>query len=59
MAERVTSITIAEDSTVDVGGCIIETDFGEIDARIATQHREIEDRILELTPIQTRPKASS
>jgi flagellar assembly protein FliH len=58
MAERVQSITIAEDSTVDPGGAIIETDFGEIDARIASQLREIEDRILELTPIKTKPKAN-
>ncbi|MDA3948773.1 MAG: flagellar assembly protein FliH [Spirochaeta sp.] len=58
-AERVESITIAEDSTVDPGGCIIETDFGEIDARIASQLREIEDRILELTPIKARPKSGS
>lgn len=55
-AERVESITIAEDSTVDPGGCIIETDFGEIDARIASQLREIEDRILEITPIKARPR---
>ncbi len=54
MAERVTSITIAEDTTVDPGGCIIETDFGEIDARIASQLREIEDRIIELVPIKSR-----
>lgn len=59
MAESVTSITIAEDSTVDPGGCIIETDFGEIDARIASQLREIEDRILELTPIKTRARATT
>lgn len=59
MAERVKSITIAEDSTVDPGGCIIETDFGEIDARITSQLREIEDRILELAPVKTRPKGSS
>ncbi|MEX2443551.1 MAG: flagellar assembly protein FliH [Alkalispirochaeta sp.] len=58
MAERVKTITIAEDSTVDPGGAIIETDFGEIDARIASQLREIEDRILELTPIKTKPKAN-
>ena len=56
MAERVQTITIAEDSTVDPGGAIIETDFGEIDARIASQLREIEDRILELTPIKARAK---
>lgn len=57
MAERVRNITIAEDTTVDPGGCIIETDFGEIDARISSQLREIEDRILELTPIKARPRA--
>ncbi len=57
MAERVQTITIAEDATVDPGGAIIETDFGEIDARIASQLREIEDRILELTPIKTKLKA--
>jgi len=54
--ERVGNITVAEDTTVDVGGCIIETDFGEIDARIASQLREIEDRILELMPISNRSK---
>lgn len=59
MAERVRNITIAEDTTVDPGGCIIETDFGEIDARITSQLREIEDRILELAPVKTRPKGSS
>lgn len=56
MAERVQNITIAEDSTVDPGGCIIETDFGEIDARIASQLREIEDRILEMVPVRARAK---
>jgi flagellar assembly protein FliH len=55
--ERVGNITVAEDSSVDPGGCIIETDFGEIDARISSQLREIEDRIRELTPIgEERPK---
>lgn len=57
MAERVQSITIAEDTTVDSGGCIIETDFGEIDARIASQLREIEDRILDLVPISSHSKS--
>jgi flagellar assembly protein FliH len=52
MIENVKSITVMEDTTVDRGGCIIETDFGEIDARIAAQLREIEERILELAPIQ-------
>ncbi len=56
MVERVGNVSIAEDTTVDPGGCIIETDFGRIDARISSQLREIEDRILEITPIQSRAK---
>ena len=52
--ENVKSITVLEDSTVDKGGCVIETDFGEIDARISSQLQEIEERILELAPIRTR-----
>lgn len=54
--ERDHHITVAEDSTVDPGGTIIETDFGEIDARIASQLNEIEDRILELMPIRVKTK---
>ena len=56
MVEGVKSIKILEDNTVDRGGCIIETDFGAIDARISSQLHEIEDRILELMPIQSRGK---
>jgi flagellar assembly protein FliH len=54
MIENVKSVTVLEDATVDRGGCIIETDFGEIDARIAAQLKEIEERILELAPIQEK-----
>jgi flagellar assembly protein FliH len=54
LIENVKSVTVLEDATVDRGGCIIETDFGEIDARIAAQLKEIEDRILELAPIQEK-----
>ena len=54
MVDNIRSITVLEDSTVDRGGCIIETDFGEIDARIASQLNEIKDRILELAPIKTK-----
>ncbi|KGE73525.1 flagellar assembly protein FliH [Spirochaeta lutea] len=54
--ERVSSITVMEDSTVGPGGCIIETDFGQIDARISSQLREIEEKILELTPISAQKK---
>ena len=52
MVENVRSVTVMEDSRVDRGGCIIETDFGEIDARINSQFNEIEEKILELTPIR-------
>ncbi|MFW5801941.1 MAG: flagellar assembly protein FliH [Spirochaeta sp.] len=55
--EHVQNIRILEDSTVDPGGCIIETDFGQIDARIATQLQEIEDQILQLVPIKARSHA--
>ncbi len=54
MVDNIRSITVLEDSTVDKGGCIIETDFGEIDARISSQLNEIKDRILELAPIKTK-----
>ena len=54
--EREHRITVAEDSTVDPGGAIIETDFGEVDARIASQLQEIEDRILELVPVRAKPR---
>ncbi|OHD11079.1 MAG: hypothetical protein A2086_03550 [Spirochaetes bacterium GWD1_27_9] len=56
MVEGVKSIKILEDSTVDRGGCIIETDFGSIDARISSQLHEIEERIIELMPIQAKGK---
>jgi flagellar assembly protein FliH len=54
MVENVKSITILEDSSVDRGGCIIETDFGQIDARVSSQLHEIEEKILELMPIRSK-----
>ena len=54
MVENVKSITVVEDSSVDRGGCILETDFGEIDARVSSQLHEIEERIIELTPIKIK-----
>ncbi len=54
LIENVKSVSVLEDSTVDRGGCVIETDFGEIDARISSQLREIEERILEIAPIRER-----
>lgn len=54
MVENVQSITVLEDTTVDRGGCIIETDFGQIDARVSSQLKEIEESILELAPIRVK-----
>lgn len=58
-AENVKNITVVEDSTVDRGGCVIETDFGAIDARISSQLNEIEQRILEVSPIRSRVKTAN
>lgn len=55
-AENAKKLSIVEDSTVDRGGCIIETDFGEIDARIQSQLHELEQKILDISPIKARGK---
>jgi len=54
LIEKSKSLQIIEDSTVDPGGCIIETDFGEIDARIASQLSELENKILEISPAKLK-----
>ena len=54
--ENVQSLKVVEDSSVDAGGCIVETDFGEIDARIASQLDELEQKMLEISPIKARPR---
>jgi flagellar assembly protein FliH len=51
LMDDIKNVSVLEDSTVDRGGCIIETDFGNIDARIASQFQEIEERIKEIMPI--------
>ena len=55
-AESVENITFVEDISVDQGGCIVETDFGSIDARISSQLHELEQKIIEISPIKTQPK---
>ena len=52
--ENVKAVTVMEESTVDKGGCIIETDFGQIDARISSQLHEIEEKILDMMPIRSK-----
>jgi flagellar assembly protein FliH len=58
LVEGAKSLQIVEDSSVDEGGCVIETDFGEIDARIASQLSELEAKILEVSPIKSREKTA-
>ena len=58
IVEGAKSIQVAEDSTIDQGGCIIETDFGEIDARISSQLAELESRILDISPIKSKSKTA-
>lgn len=57
MLESGAHIQVQEDLSIDQGGCIIETDFGEIDARIATQLTELEAKILEIVPVKVAAKA--
>jgi len=50
--ENVEGITVLEDSSVEKGGCIVETDFGAIDARISSQLTELENKILDVSPVK-------
>jgi len=54
MVENIKGITVMEDATIERGGCIIETDFGHIDAKISSQMHEIEEKIQDLVPIKAR-----
>ncbi len=58
-AEHIKNITVMEDSSVDAGGCIVETDFGTVDARIMSQLHELEQKILEISPIKNRVKTAN
>ena len=51
MMETLKKINIYEDSRVERGGCIIETDIGAIDARISVQLDAIEEAIRNTTTL--------
>ena len=55
--EAIKGITVMEDSSVESGGCIVETDFGAIDARISSQLTELEEKIMEVSPIKSVAKS--
>jgi flagellar assembly protein FliH len=45
MLDGVKSFSIIEDSNIEPGGCVIETNLGFIDARIATKLKSIEEAV--------------
>ena len=57
--ENVNGISVIEDSSVDKGGCIVETDFGAIDARISSQLSELESKIMEISPVKSVSKSDA
>ena len=59
MLEKNQTVTIIEDTSVDVGGCVVETDFGSIDARISSQLSVLEQRISELSPVRKTRKSAN
>ena len=57
--ENIEDISILEDSSVEKGGVIVETDFGSIDARISSQLTELENKILEVSPLKSIKRQDS
>ncbi len=47
-ADSVKEIVIEADNKVERGGCIIESDLGNIDARVSTQFELVEEALLDL-----------
>jgi flagellar assembly protein FliH len=45
MLDGVKSFSIIEDSNIEPGGCVIETNLGFVDARIATKLKSIEEAL--------------
>ncbi|MGC8765115.1 MAG: flagellar assembly protein FliH [Brevinematia bacterium] len=56
LIEGMPEVKIFEDPTVDRGGVYIETDLGEIDARISTQLEEIEEKVKFYIPVKVKGK---
>jgi len=50
MLDGVKSFSIIEDSNIEPGGCVIETNLGFIDARIATKLKAIEEALKKVKP---------
>ncbi|MBN3033601.1 MAG: hypothetical protein JW873_05845 [Candidatus Saganbacteria bacterium] len=53
MLDGVKSFSILEDSNVEPGGCVIETNLGFVDARISTKLKAIEEALQKVAPEET------
>ncbi|WP_408956639.1 FliH/SctL family protein [Natroniella sp. ANB-PHB2] len=42
-------VKVITDKSIEIGGCIIETDFGGVDLTISSQLKEIESKLLEVS----------
>lgn len=56
MIEGMPEVKFFENPAVDKGGVIIETDIGEVDARISTQLEEIIDKVKFYMPVKVKSK---
>jgi len=56
---NVKSIVMEKDESITRGGCVVETNFGEIDSRVESKIREIEKAILEKKPKKETYKTAS
>ena len=52
MLANIEEINILEDPNIEKGGCVVETDFGEVDARISAQLEEVESAVKKVQPIK-------
>jgi flagellar assembly protein FliH len=56
MIEGMPEVKFFEDPSVDKGGVFIETDVGDLDAKISTQLDEIEDKIRFYMPVKVKSR---
>lgn len=49
MLDGVKSFSIIEDANIEAGGCVIETNLGFVDARIATKLQSIEEALVKVS----------
>ncbi|MGB9613089.1 MAG: FliH/SctL family protein [Candidatus Margulisiibacteriota bacterium] len=54
MLDGVKSFSIIEDSNIEPGGCVIETNLGFIDARISTKLKAIEEAFKKVSAEETK-----